>query len=56
MTSVMPDSRHWDAMVVVTDHDGIDYRAITEHADLIIDTRNVYGRAEREAAGKIFIA
>ncbi len=56
MTSVMPDSRHWDAMVVVTDHDGIDYQAIINQTDLIVDTRNVYGRAEREASGKIFIA
>ncbi|MEO1494874.1 MAG: nucleotide sugar dehydrogenase [Pseudomonadota bacterium] len=56
MTSTATDSRRWDAMVVVTDHDGVDYQAILDHADLIIDTRNVYGRAEREAAGKIFIA
>ncbi|MDH5672684.1 MAG: nucleotide sugar dehydrogenase [Myxococcales bacterium] len=31
-----------DAVVVVTDHDAVDYSAVLEHAPLIIDTRGVY--------------
>jgi UDP-N-acetyl-D-glucosamine dehydrogenase len=36
--------KDFDAVVVATDHDAIDYRAIADHALLIIDTRNVFGR------------
>ncbi len=32
-----------DAVVVVTDHSGVDYRLVRTHARLIFDTRNVYG-------------
>lgn len=32
----------YDALVVVTDHDGVDYKMCAEHAKLIIDTRNVF--------------
>lgn len=34
----------FDAVVVATDHDAIDYRTIADHALLIVDTRNVFGR------------
>jgi hypothetical protein len=34
----------------------VDYDALVGQTDLIIDTRNVYGRAERAAYGKIFTA
>jgi UDP-N-acetyl-D-glucosamine dehydrogenase len=37
-------SRNYDAALVVTDHDGVDYRAIVEHAPLVIDTRNACRR------------
>ena len=30
----------YDAVVIVTDHDGVDYRLLADHARLIIDTRN----------------
>jgi UDP-N-acetyl-D-glucosamine dehydrogenase len=30
----------FDAALVVTDHDGVDYRALTRSLDLIVDTRN----------------
>lgn len=30
----------YDAVMIVTDHDGVDYVQIVEHASLIIDTRN----------------
>jgi UDP-N-acetyl-D-glucosamine dehydrogenase len=34
-----------DAVLIVTDHDGVDYRLIAEHAQLVVDTRNVMARA-----------
>jgi UDP-N-acetyl-D-glucosamine dehydrogenase len=33
-----------DAVVVVTDHSGVDYRAVARHAPLVVDTRGVYRR------------
>ncbi len=35
---------HFDAVLIVTDHDGVDYAAVTEHAALVVDTRNVCRR------------
>jgi len=32
----------YDAVIIVTDHSGIDYDLIQRHARLVIDTRNVY--------------
>lgn len=29
-----------DAVIIVTDHDNVDYKFVTEHAQLIVDTRN----------------
>ncbi len=34
----------YDAVLVATDHDRLDYQAIAESAPLIIDTRNVFAR------------
>jgi UDP-N-acetyl-D-glucosamine dehydrogenase len=34
-----------DCIVVITDHDSVDYSAVAEAADLIFDTRNAMGRA-----------
>lgn len=34
----------YNAVVVATDHDGVDYRLVAEHARLIVDTRNVFGK------------
>ena len=34
----------FDAVVIATDHDAIDYQAIADHALLIVYTRNVFGR------------
>lgn len=34
-----------DAVVVVTDHDGVDYELVAEHAPLVVDTRGVYRQA-----------
>lgn len=33
----------YDAVVLVTDHDGVDYELINRHARLIVDTRNAFG-------------
>jgi UDP-N-acetyl-D-glucosamine dehydrogenase len=34
----------YDAILVVTDHDAIDYSLVLEHARLIVDTRDAFGR------------
>jgi UDP-N-acetyl-D-glucosamine dehydrogenase len=44
MTSVAlsPDFLHsQDAVIIITQHDGIDYGAIAQYAPLVIDTRNI---------------
>jgi UDP-N-acetyl-D-glucosamine dehydrogenase len=33
-----------DAVVVITDHQGVDYQSVADHAGVIIDARNVTGR------------
>ncbi|WP_353622893.1 UDP binding domain-containing protein [Aliirhizobium terrae] len=34
----------FDAVVIATDHDNVDYEAIARVAPLIVDTRNVFAR------------
>ncbi|MBI4921060.1 MAG: nucleotide sugar dehydrogenase [Devosia nanyangense] len=34
----------YDAVLVATDHDGIDYGLVASHAKLIVDTRNAFAR------------
>jgi UDP-N-acetyl-D-glucosamine dehydrogenase len=34
-----------DAVLVVTDHDGIDYKVVARHARLVVDTRNALAKA-----------
>lgn len=34
----------YDAVLVATDHDMVDYAVLAEHAWLVIDTRNVLAR------------
>jgi UDP-N-acetyl-D-glucosamine dehydrogenase len=34
----------YDAAVIVTDHDGLDYAALVEHVATVVDTRNVCAR------------
>ena len=36
--------RGFDAILISTDHDGVDYAALADWAPLIIDTRNVFAR------------
>jgi UDP-N-acetyl-D-glucosamine dehydrogenase len=32
--------KHYDCVVIITDHKAFDYQAMVEEADLIVDTRN----------------
>ncbi len=34
----------YDAVLVVTDHDAVNYELVAEHAPLVVDTRNVLAR------------
>lgn len=36
--------REFDAVLISTDHDGLDYAALADWAPLIVDTRNVFAR------------
>ncbi|TNV12532.1 nucleotide sugar dehydrogenase [Ochrobactrum teleogrylli] len=36
--------RNFDAVLIATDHDQIDYQALAKWAPLIVDTRNAFGR------------
>ncbi|WP_244145406.1 nucleotide sugar dehydrogenase [Paraburkholderia mimosarum] len=44
--------RQYDAAVIVTDHDDVDYRLIVENCPLVVDTRNVCAR-RAIAAGNV---
>lgn len=35
----------FDAVLIVTDHDGVDYAALVDHAALVVDTRNACRKA-----------
>jgi UDP-N-acetyl-D-glucosamine dehydrogenase len=54
MVSTAPASAEWDATIVVTDHDAVDYEEILAQSALVIDTRNVYGAAHAETGKRIF--
>ena len=36
--------RQVDAVLIVTDHDNVDYRQVVENASLVADTRNICAR------------
>ena len=38
----------YDAVLIVTDHDGVDYKLVLQNAKLVIDTRNATSRWEDE--------
>lgn len=38
-------ARDYDVVLIVTDHDGVDYSALVDHATLVVDTRNACRRA-----------
>lgn len=42
-----------DAIVILTDHDDVDYGAIAEHARLIIDTRDAMRRRDTQPRGMV---
>lgn len=42
-----------DLIIIVTDHDNIDYRNIAAHAKLIVDTRNALRKRSLEASGRL---
>jgi len=35
----------FDCVAILTDHSGVDYDLVVEHADLVVDTRNTVKRA-----------
>jgi UDP-N-acetyl-D-glucosamine dehydrogenase len=35
----------YDAVLIATDHDSVDYKSLAGHARLVIDTRNACARA-----------
>jgi UDP-N-acetyl-D-glucosamine dehydrogenase len=37
--------RSYDAVLIATDHDSINYEALVQHANLVVDTRNACARA-----------
>lgn len=42
-TPLTPDTiRHFDVVLLATDHEAFDYEMIADHAQLIVDTRGVY--------------
>jgi UDP-N-acetyl-D-glucosamine dehydrogenase len=55
MTSITWDGHDfskYDAAIIVTDHDGVDYAALAESIPLIVDTRNAMSKAP---AGKAIV-
>jgi UDP-N-acetyl-D-glucosamine dehydrogenase len=44
-----------DAVVIVTDHGDVDYAAVVEHAQLVVDTRNATRHVDRKA-GNVVLA
>jgi UDP-N-acetyl-D-glucosamine dehydrogenase len=41
-----------DCVIIVTDHDAVDWDALSDHAPLIVDTRNAIGR-EKAVRGRV---
>jgi UDP-N-acetyl-D-glucosamine dehydrogenase len=39
-----------DAVVIITDHSGVDYQLVTDHARLVVDTRNATSRLKPSRA------
>jgi UDP-N-acetyl-D-glucosamine dehydrogenase len=42
--------RGYDCILIVTDHDAVDYELIGKHAQLVVDTRNAMARVEAPKA------
>jgi UDP-N-acetyl-D-glucosamine dehydrogenase len=43
----------YDAVVIATDHDAIDWQSITRHSKLVLDTRNVCARNQASAVNVV---
>jgi len=41
--------KDFDVVLIVTDHDAVDYTMIGKHAKLIVDSRNAMGRFAKDA-------
>ena len=39
-----------DAVVIVTDHSGVDYQMVADHARLVVDTRNATSKLKQSRA------
>jgi UDP-N-acetyl-D-glucosamine dehydrogenase len=48
--------RATDAVVVVTDHDGVDYQLVADEAEVVVDTRNVMTRSRAGRARVVPLA
>ena len=46
----------YDAVVILTEHSGVDYDRIMESGTLIVDTRNVYDGVESENIVKLGVS
>jgi UDP-N-acetyl-D-glucosamine dehydrogenase len=45
-TALTPETlSSYDAVLIATDHDAVDYRLVADHARLVVDTRNVCAKA-----------
>jgi UDP-N-acetyl-D-glucosamine dehydrogenase len=53
LRSVALEPEAYDAVVVVTDHSGIDYENVTERAGVVVDLRNATGVQGRQN-GKVW--
>ena len=42
-----------DAVVIVTDHSGVDYQFVVDHARLVVDTRNATSRTGTPSRARI---
>ena len=52
-----PEQLHeYDAVIIATDHDSVNYQLVVEHSSLIIDTRNVLAKKGFEPEDRIVLA
>ena len=53
LSSVPLEPAAYDAVVIVTDHSGIDYTAVVEKAGVVVDFRNATKKIESEKVWKL---
>jgi UDP-N-acetyl-D-glucosamine dehydrogenase len=55
--ALTPDAlRGADAVVIVTDHSNVDYQAVVDHAEIVVDTRNATARTRPSRARLVSLA